>query len=155
MNAVEALVQSWDEAHWEFTLAFEGLSDDDLWKRPDPRLLSIGELAAHVAHNEADMAEGGTIESPLVSDEFGYYDTQISNPASLPMSVEQVLSEVKRVHEAAKAGLASVTELSEKVPSRPQFTWYQLLQYRVFHVAYHCGQAYSVRHLFGHTTTDN
>ena len=35
------------------------------------------------------------------------------------------------------------------------WTWASYLRYRAFHAAYHAGQAYSVRHIFGHKTTDN
>lgn len=155
MEKIAALIDAWDEAHWEFTLAFEGLSDDDLWKRPHPRLLSIGELAGHVAYHEASMAEGGTVQSPLVDKAFNYYTDHVDQPVHFRLKVSEVLAEVKKVHEAAKAGLARVKNIDETVPWRPDWTWYQCLKYRVFHLAYHCGQAYSVRHLMGHSTTDN
>jgi len=155
MEKIAALTEAWDEAHWEFTLAFEGLSDDDLWKRPHPQLLSVGELAGHVALHEAGMAPGGTVQSPLVDKRFNYYDDHALNPVRLDLTVTHVLDELKRIHEAAKEGVAQVKDFQEVVPWRDDLTWYQTLQYRVFHVAYHCGQAYSVRHLLGHETTDN
>ena len=34
---IEALVNAWSTGPWELSLAFEGLSDEDLWKRPHPR----------------------------------------------------------------------------------------------------------------------
>jgi hypothetical protein len=155
MEKIAALIEAWDEAHWAFTLAFEGLADQDLWLRPHPRLLSVGELAGHVAYNEASLAEGGTVQSPLVDKRFSYYDDLAGNPVRLCLTVQQVLDEVTRAHEAAKAGVAQVQRFDEVVPWRDDLTWYQIIQYRVFHVAYHCGQAYSVRHLLGHGTTDN
>lgn len=154
MDRAAALLHAWDTAHWEFTLAFEGLSDDDLWHRPAPGLWSIGELAGHVAFWEAVSAEGGTVDSPLVDPRFRYYDSHADDPVCLDLTVEAVLEELKRVHEAAKAGFAGVEDWGAKSPWGDG-TWMQNLEYRPFHVAYHCGQAYSVRHLMGHTTTDN
>lgn len=155
MERVEAMLAAWAEGQWEFTLAFEGLEDKDLWVRPHPNLLSIGELAGHVAYNDATMAKGRTVESPLVDKRFAYYDGQVQNPMTLDLTVAQVLAELEKVNEAAKHGLTLVQNFDETVPWRGDMTWYQALTYRVFHVAYHTGQAYSVRHLMGHTTTDN
>ena len=151
---IEALVKAWDEGAWEFTLAFEGLSDDDLWKRAHPGLLSIGELAGHVAYWDAVIVQGG-VESPLNDKAFGYYPEQLAHEVKMDLTVAQVLEELQKVHDAAKAVFDDVTDLDEKVPWRDDWTWGACLRYRVFHVAYHCGQAYSVRHLMGHATTDN
>lgn len=155
MKSVEALVRAWEEGHWEFTLAFERLADKDLWARPHPNLLSIGELAGHVAYNESVMAPPGTIVGLLVDKRFDYYLNQIGNVVTLDLTVAQVLEELKRVREAAKPILMGIADLDEKVPWRDDWTWGVCLRYRVFHVAYHCGQAYSVRHLLGHVPTDN
>lgn len=155
MEKIKALVDAWDNAHWEFTLVFEGLSDDDLWRRPHPKILSVGELAGHIAYNESYFAAGGMVDSPLADKKFSYYYDHVDAPVKLELGVEQVLEEVKKVHEAAKAGIAAVENFDEIVPWRNDFSWYQRLEYLVFHVAYHCGQAYSVRHLMGHNTTDN
>lgn len=62
MDTMEAFLGAWDEAHWEFTLAFEGLSDEDLWKRAHPRLLSVGELAGHVAYWQSVWTMCGGVE---------------------------------------------------------------------------------------------
>ena len=35
---LKELFEDWDTAHWEFSLALEGLSDADLWRRAAPRL---------------------------------------------------------------------------------------------------------------------
>jgi len=154
MDKAVALIEAWDTAHWEFTLAFEGLADEDLWTRPHPKLLSVGELAGHVALWESVSAPGGTVESTLVDQRFRYYDGHADNPVRLDLTVQQTLEELKKVHEAAKAGFAGVTDWGSKSPWGDG-TWIENLAYRPFHVAYHCGQAYSVRHLLGHATTDN
>ena len=151
---IDAWVKAWDEGAWEFTLAFEGLKDEELWVRAHPGLLSIGELAGHVAYWDAVMVQGG-VESPLNDKAFGYYPEQLAHEVKKDLTVAQVLEGLAKVHEAAKAVFDNVTDLDEKVPWRDDWTWGACLRYRVFHVAYHCGQAYSVRHLMGHTTTDN
>jgi hypothetical protein len=152
---IEALLQAWDEGAWEFTLVFEGLSDDDLWKRAHPSLLSVGELAAHVGYGEAQMLSADAIESPFFDKRFDYYPRQVDAPVKLDLSVEQVLGELKKIHGAVKTELANVQDFDAKVHWRDDWTWIAFIRYQVFHVAYHCGQAYSVRHLMGHQTTDN
>ena len=167
MANLDLLVKAWDVAHWEFTQAFEGLSDEDLWKRPHPRLLSIGELAGHIAFWEAVMftppVPGGeidlsqvSIKSPFVDPAFRYYTNSVEGHAVLALGCGDVLKEVKRVHEEAKAGvMKGEPDSGDRLPGFEKMTYGDLLEYRVFHVAYHTGQAYSVRHLLGHTTTDN
>jgi len=167
MASLDLLFKAWDVAHWEFTLAFEGLSDEDLWKRPHPRLLSVGELAGHLAYWEAvgvTPAEAGgkvdlehvSIKSPLVDNAFRYYTNSENSPASLPIGCAEVLQELKRVHEEAKAEMTKNNpDSADIIPGFKENTYGQVMEYRVFHVAYHTGQAYSVRHLLGHTTTDN
>ena len=145
---------------WEFSLVFKGLSDEDLWKRAHPKLLSVGELAGHLAHWEAvmwgDETDSSTIKSPLVDNRFKYYTSSASAPAKLDLTVEQVHEELKRVHEEAKAAvLAANPDFDAPLPRNPKVTWGMWLGYRPFHVAYHCGQAYSVRHMMGHETEDN
>jgi uncharacterized damage-inducible protein DinB len=167
MANLDLLYKAWDVAQWEFSLVFEGLPDEEVWKRPHPRLLSIGELAGHVAYwdamslsspatgSEVDVSQL-PIQSPLIDRAFHYYTTNEQAPVTLPLSADQVAKELQRVHEAVKAQWTSVQRDSEEViPGTEKFTYGDSLEYRVFHLAYHAGQAYSVRHLLGHTTTDN
>ncbi len=163
METIEALVEAWDEAHWEFTLAFEGLSDEDLWRRPHPKLLSVGELAGHVAYWQAvwTLGDGGdkpdlgllAVKSPLIDHAFRYYTSHVDHPSELELGTSQVLADLRRVHEAAKAAVAGKAR-NDPHPGHWK-TWGNLIRYQVFHVAYHCGQAFSARHLMGHATTDN
>lgn len=155
MSASDDLFKLWDEGHWEFTLAYEGLFDADLWRRADPNLLSLGELAGHVAYWEAYYAGSSVSDSPLADKRFGYYTNQIDEPVKLELGVTALLAEVARIHAAAREAIAQHPDLEAPFPPQPEMTWGQKARYSVFHVAYHCGQAYSVRHLLGHTTTDN
>lgn len=163
MSTLTPLVEAWDEAHREFAIAFEGLSDEDLWTRPHPRLLSVGELAGHVAYWQAVWTMGGgdhrpdlaqlSVQSPLLDNAFRYYTSTVEQAIKLNLGIAEVLYEVRRIHEAAKA---LVADKAKEDPYPGQWgTWGNFVQYQAFHVAYHTGQAYSVRHLLGHETEDN
>ncbi len=151
----EEAVKPIDSAIWEMSEAFVHLADQDVWVRAHPRLLSVGELAAHVAFGEARWILG-EFESPFFTDQIGYYPTTVEQPLLLELGAEAVYAEVKRVHEACKAHfLTSRPALDAKSPFRDDWAWGYTIEYMAFHIAYHTGQVYSVRHLLGHETADN
>lgn len=129
---VETYLAVLEEGFYEAKIAFEGLSDANVWKRPAPGLLSVGELAGHVAYWEAVKlaGEGGEpvestqgsppssgigqepdpakcrVSSLLIDARFSYYPTTISTLPSdehLAMTAEQVCSELMRVHNESVA----------------------------------------------------
>ncbi len=163
MTCLSTLIAAWGEAHREFDIVLGGIPDADLWRRPAPNLLSIGEIAGHVAYWQAVWTLGGgndrpdlaqfPIASPLIDHRFRYYTTQRDEQVALELTTEQVATEVRRIHEVAK----SVVEgKAGDDPFPGQWgTWGYFVQYQVFHVAYHAGQVYSARHTFGHETQDN
>lgn len=163
MSTLAPLINAWDEAHREFDIALEGLPDEDLWKRAHPRLLSVGELAGHIAYWQAVWTQAGgddrpdlaqlPIQSPLLDSRFRYYTTTVDGGVALELTTAQVLEEVRRIHEAAKAAVGD-NGLDDPYPGQ-WGTWGNLVQYQAFHVAYHTGQVYSVRHMLGHETEDN
>lgn len=151
----EEALKPLDSAIWEMSEAFDGLEDKDLWVRPHPRLLSVGELASHVAYGEARWLHP-QLESVLLTPVLRYYPYTIEQPLTLDLGTEALYAEVKRVHEACKAHvLAERPDLAAKLPDRDDWTWGYTLEYMAFHIAYHTGQMYSVRHLLGHGTADN
>jgi hypothetical protein len=164
MPDIATLVSVWDTAIWEFSLVFEGLEDADVWRRPDPKILSIGEIAGHVAYWEAmksvepspDNVNELPIKSPLLHQGVRYFTGNVSNPVDLGLSAEVVKSELERIHAEVKD---SVLQLGHKpedlVAGTEGATWGFYFEYFGFHVAYHAGQAFSARHLMGHETTDN
>ena len=155
MERYEAFIEAWDAAHWEFTLAFEDLSAEDLWKRAHPSLLSVGELAAHIAYSESQLPQPDT-ESPLVDRRTRYYLHNVDDTLVLDLRCEQVLAELNKIHEAAKAAALAVEDPNATVHWRDDWIWYVCVKdMGWFHVGYHTGQAFSVRHLMGHTTNDN
>ena len=163
MSTLAPLIEAWDEGHREFAIALNGCPDADLWKRAHPRLLSVGELAGHIAYWQAVWITGGgshspemaqlPIQSPFLNATFRYYTSSVEEPARLDMGTQEAIDEVMRVHEAAKAFVADKKK-DELYPGQ-WGTWGNVVQYQAFHVAYHTGQAYSVRHLLGHATEDN
>ena len=46
--------------YFEVQFAFEGLADENVWKRPAAGLISVGELAGHIAYWEAVRLAGFT-----------------------------------------------------------------------------------------------
>jgi hypothetical protein len=156
MAKLDLLIAALDTAHWELGEALKGLPDADVWKRAHPRLLSVGELATHIAYWEDVGATGGTSDSPFLKENARYFTSAIETPLMLDMGAEALYREVERVHEAVKAALVALQPDGEDVnPHREGWTWRQSVEYMAFHVAYHAGQVYSVRHLLGHETVDN
>ena len=55
---LEACLKLLELGYYEVKFAFEGLADGNVWKRPAPGLLSVGELAGHIAFWEAVRLAG-------------------------------------------------------------------------------------------------
>ncbi len=166
---LEAYLKVLELGYYEVPFAFEGLADENVWKRPAEGLLSVGELAGHIAYWEAVKFAGSgperdlaqcPVSSPLVDPRFGYYPTTLATPPSeqhLAMTAEQVCRELLRVHAESLAHFkARNPALESSAPGfPPNYTYDEFLKYAVFHVSYHTGQMYSVRHLLGEATPDN
>lgn len=164
---LDLIIKAWDTAFWEYTLAFGGLADENVWRRPHPRLLSIGEIAGHVAYYEAVRFTGPgpdldpdlelvPTKSPLIDRRFTYYLKSIDEPVDLGLGAAEVLSEATRVHQAAREALMrEERDSTGLIPGFKDATWGATLEYQIFHLAYHTGQMYSVRHMFGDTPEDN
>lgn len=171
MEEVEAYLKVLGEEYFEVQEAFKGLADGNVWKRPAEGLLSVGELAGHVAYWEAIglAGEGGErppdlarcrVSSLLIDHRFSYYSTTITTPPSedhLAMTAAQVCRELVRVHAEAVAHFKARNPTLASGPPGwpPEYTYGELLRYLAFHAAYHTGQMYSARHLLGEETPDN
>lgn len=128
--------------------AFQDLADDEVWKRPRPELLSIGELAAHLVYWDVRFLLGGNFESPLNEVRAWYYDDAVNDPLVLPLGAQQVLAEILRAHEASLAAVKALAPTPDDPnPHREDWTWRYTLQTQALHYAYHTGQMHSVRHL--------
>jgi hypothetical protein len=163
----EAEVKQLELSVFELQFAFEGLAHENVWKRAAPHLLSIGELAGHCAYWQAVRLAGDgddpgqcRIKSPLVDRRFRYYPADAAEPLSpqlLAMTAADVHTELLRVHGEAMAALRQRAPYPEDpIPGCPAgFTYGAYLAYAGFHLAYHIGQMYTVRHLLGDATPDN
>lgn len=168
---VEAYLELLEEGYYEVKFAFEGLADANVWKRPAAGILSVGELAGHIAYWEAVRlaGEGGDpepdlakcrVSSLLIDRRFSYYPTTLELPPSeqhLAMTAEQVCSELLRVHAESVAYFKALNpDVNSCSPGwSPNWNYGAFLRYLTFHIAYHTGQMYTVRHLLGETTPDN
>jgi DinB superfamily len=168
---LETYLELLDLCYFEVTEAFKGLADENVWKRPAPGLLSVGELAGHIAYGEVvrfagENADGSCeidlsnckISSPLLDPRFRYYPTTLESADSevqLAMSAAQVLAELERAHAEAMVCLRALNpDLAARAPHWGG-SYKELLKYLIFHISYHTGQMYSVRHLLGEETPDN
>src|SRR5687768_1286263 len=171
MSELDGIEGVWELGYRELGVAFEGLPDDLVRRRPTPGVLSIGELAGHIAITESvcltgpgpdfvGSIDGTPVKSWLIDANFYYLPKSLENPPEASMRTRQapeLAAEAKRVHEetlriAEGRGLT----LSDPVPGwtdRP--LWGAFLRYIAFHVGYHVGQIYTVRHLLGDKTPDN
>jgi len=168
---LDPYLKALDLCYFEVGEAFKGLAIENVWKRPNPRLLSVGELAGHMAYWEAVRYAGENedgsatrdlsnckISSPLLDNRFGYYTSTVDTGPTekqQALTAEQVANELQRIHKAAMG------YLKERNPdmASPAPYWHSnygdLLNYVAFHNAYHTGQMYSVRHLLGEEPPDN
>ena len=169
-----------EQGYFELKFAFEGLAQENVWKRPAEGLLSLGELAGHIAYWEAVRlaGEGGEpdpeangasvmpdlakcrVRSLLIEDRFAYHPSTLETAPSeqhLAMTAEQVCQELLRVHEESVAYFKALDpDLESAAPGwPPHWTYRAFLEYLVFHIGYHTGQMYSVRHLLGEQPPDN
>jgi len=164
---VEAYLQALELAYFELGEAFKGLADENVWKRPAEKLLSVGELAGHIAFWEAVRLAGEgpdpapcRVSSPLIDRRFRYHPVTLATPPSeqhRAMTAEQVWRELLRVHEESLAHFRALSpDPDTRIPGCPTgFTYGEYLKYLVFHVSYHTGQIFTVRHLLGEETPDN
>lgn len=169
---LEAYLSALDMGYFEVTEAFRDLPDEHVWKRPAEALLSVGEVAAHVAYWEAARFAGESMEgafrpnlekskisSSFLDHRFSYYPFTIAEPPSeehLAMTSAQVCAELLRVHNEAITHLkARNPDLDAPARGWPQQKYRHFVEYAIFHISYHTGQMYSARHLLGEETPDN
>jgi hypothetical protein len=130
---LEHHLKTLDLCYFEVQEAFKGLADEYVWARPAPRILSVGELAGHIAYWEAvrfggvDPAAGSTrdlasckISSQLLDPRFGYYSTMVDlqpNEAQLALTAAQVLAELELIHREAMESLQALNpDIQGKAP---------------------------------------
>ncbi len=155
MTEQEILLKALNTAIWELGEAFTDFPDEEFWKRPHARLLSAGEIATHIAFWEANSFDK-SFDTPLKNAAGEYYNSNVDAPFELSLGAKDLYAEIKRIHEACISTMSAHShDLDSGNPNREGWTWRTTLEYQAFHIAYHTGQIYSVRHMFGHQTVDN
>lgn len=161
MLKLQQLFDAWETGHFELSCAFKELPDAGLWSRPHPNLLSIGEIVGHIGYGEATrcFAKGEfPFETPFLDERFRYYVHTIGEPVIYDLDAKALIAEIEKVHKVSIENVRVLDPSPEgKIPWLPGdwWTWQKNIEYMCFHVAYHTGQIYSVRHMFGHVTDDN
>lgn len=99
MKDIYTLMQALDVAHFELSEAFKELADENVWKRPHPKLLSVGALAAHIAFWEGKSFFTDGVASPLTADSDRYYSVAVDEPRTGTMGAEAAFAEVQRAQQ--------------------------------------------------------
>lgn len=166
---VHHLIDAWHWMYFETDLVLGGIEERHLHLRPAPNLLAVSEHLAHVARSEAsiicrylagqDDAEWQT--SILTRDLFGWPPTMLESPIDpdlarmeLPELKKEYLELHERCYRLALSLPLSADHSFEDGWDRVK-TVRDRLRIAAYHVAYHAGQIYSVRHMFGEETPEN
>ena len=168
-SEVAHLIDAWHWMYFETDLLFAGLAQENLHRRPGPGLLAVSEHVAHVCRSEASIInrylfgqsvaewEDSLFRLPL----FGWPPTMLEGPIHpelARLSGEEVEAEYRRQHECC---YALARTLSLPADFRFDDGWDRCttvrdrLRIAAYHVAYHAGQIYAVRHALGESTPDN
>lgn len=166
---VRHLIEAWHWMYFETDLVLGGIRPENLHRRPGPGLLSISEHLAHVARSEGSIIRRYLLcesdedwqTSVLTRDVFGWPPTMLESPVEpdlAQITLKDVTEEYLRLHQGCyEAALTLI------LPAEHRFddAWDRVVTVRdrlriaAYHVAYHCGQIYSVRHLLGEETPEN
>jgi uncharacterized damage-inducible protein DinB len=166
---VSHLIEAWHWMYFETDLVLGGVRPKNLHRRPAPNLLSISEHLAHIARSEGsiicrflalqpdDEWQTSVMTRPI----FGWPPTMLEHPVEpdlASMTLEEVTEEYLRLHEHCYR-VAQSLELEPDQGFEDQWdrvtTVRDRLRIAAYHVAYHAGQIYSVRHLLGEETPEN
>jgi uncharacterized damage-inducible protein DinB len=124
--------------------ALEGLSEDDIWRRPSERTNSIGWLLGHLAaaRNNMLQALGGEAEPMPWAQRFAR-GAELADRAAYPATAD-IVGALKRVNQKLKARMevATEAELAAECPMpnpSPDKTVRGVVAFLTFHDAYHVG----------------
>ena len=155
--------------YFETDLAFGGLAEPNVHRRPGPGLLSVSEHVAHVARSEASIINRYLFGQPaeewadcLFREKlFGWPPTMLERPVHpelAQMSGKEVMDEYLLQHSRCYALAKTLTMRPDHVFSddwERVKTLRDRLRIAAYHVAYHTGQIYSARHALGEETPEN
>lgn len=170
MNSeVHTLIEAWHWMYFETDLVLGGVKAENLHRRPAPNLISISEHLGHVARSEASIIcrylagqqdhewQTTTLTKPI----FGWPPTMLESPVDpdlAAMGLEELNAEYLNHHEMCYR-LALTLNLSPDHEFQDGWdrvtTVRDRLRIAAYHVGYHAGQIYTVRHLLGEETPEN
>lgn len=163
------LIEAWHWMYFETDLVLGGVKAENLHRRPAPNLLSISEHLAHVVRSEASIVcrylarqeDSEWANTVLTKPIFGWPPTMLEAPVDAglaAMGLEELTSEYLNHHDKCYK-LALSLDLSADYEF--QDGWDRVISVRdrlriaAYHVGYHAGQIYTVRHLLGEETPEN
>jgi hypothetical protein len=170
VTEVETLLSCIESAYRDARLAFSGIREENLHRRPSPTVLALSEQASHIAQCEALILLGGLLQkpppewgitSPLLHERYDYPPRALAHPipdALLKLSPGEIYPEMERVHRYVMEALKGFNRQAEEVILAPwgeEWSVREYLSYAGYHVAYHIGQVYCIRHFFGEETPNN
>lgn len=166
---VKTLIDAWHWMYFEVDLMFEGLRPENLHRRPHPSLLSVSEHCAHLVRSEASIInrylfgqpEEEWADSVMRKRLFGWPPTMLESPVDSELR-QMAVNDVKQalLSEHARARDLALT-LDLPADHVFQDDWVRCttvgdrLRIAAYHVGYHMGQIYTVRHLLGEETPEN
>lgn len=168
-SEVAHLVEAWHWMYFETDLVLGGIQEDHLHRRPAANLLSISEHLAHVARSEASIIFRYLLgqqpddwpQSPLFHERYGWPPTMLEgaiNPELAKFELKDLSEEYRRCHELCYQAAQTIRHTADHSFSD---SWDRVttvrdrLRIAAYHVAYHHGQIYTVRHLLGEETPEN
>jgi uncharacterized damage-inducible protein DinB len=137
------------------TRALDGLSEDELWRRPSDHSNSMFWLLGHIVHTR-----GGLLRMLGEDYRTGWGDVFRRGASEVDRQHYPMLPSIERVREDVigrlRARLASVDDdqLSKPAPTSPAptiTTVRDLIAFLAMHEAYHVGQLGFIRKLMGHS----
>lgn len=168
-DEVKTLIEAWHWMYFEADLLFEGLGEGNLHRRPGENLLAVSEHVAHLVRSEASIVERYLWGRPedewadtlMRKSQFGWPPTMLDQPVDselATLTVSEVYGELMSQHTRCYESALSL-ELDADFEFGDDWdrcrTVRDRLRIAAYHVAYHAGQIYSVRHLLGEQTPEN
>ena len=118
--------------------------EEKLWIRPKPDMVSLGNLACHLAGSMRDWFENGAAQGNWNRQRQYEFDRQGD------LNRQQLLSHLDQTRQHCDQWLSSIDaqQWNQTVRFRDQdFSWCEILLRQVEHVAYHVGQAAFLRRI--------
>jgi hypothetical protein len=167
---IVALIDAWHWSYLDFDLVFQGLSQENLVRRPHPNCLAICEHVAHIMRSEASIVRRYLFGEPeelwadhwMLKAPFGW------PPDILAASIDPRFGSVEPeelkgfAHERHNAMVEYAEGIDLPIAFGFADDWADAaptvevrLRFAAYHVGYHVGQMYQTRHLLGDETPEN